>query len=301
MVGVAHASDGGGSIRIPAACCGLFGLKAQRGRVSLMPDPQHWYGLSVSGCLSRSVLDSAIFYDAVRGPAPGDAHAAPEPAMSFVEAARTRPERLRIAYSTKPTLPAPVASEVKQAVHDTAEVFRALGHEVRERDPEWGFQLDSFLPRYLAGIHDDVARVAHPEQLERRTRALARFGRLLHGRPLRHALAAEAKHAGRINRVFEEFDVLMTPTLARLPERVGRWEGQGAVRTMNGIPRYVPFTTPWNLIGQPAAAVPAGVASGGLPLSVQLAGRPGDETTLISLSAQLEAERPWADLRPPVS
>ena len=301
MVAAAHASDGGGSIRIPAACCGLFGLKPQRGRVSLMPDAEHWYGLSVFGCLSRSVLDSAIFCDAVRGHVDGDAHFAPEPRTSFTEAARMPPGRLRIAFSTKPIAPGPVADEVKKAVHDTADLLRSLGHDVRERDPTWGFQLPAFLPRYLAGIRDDVARMPHRDRLEQRTRRLAAFGERLRKRPLQRSLAAERKRAARLGRLFADFDILMTPTLARLPVEADRWHGAGAVRTINGVSRYVPFTSPWNVMGQPAAAVPAGFSSEGLPLSVQLAGRTGDEITLLSLSAQLEAERPWADRRPPVS
>jgi amidase len=301
MVGVGHASDGGGSIRIPAACCGLFGLKPQRGRVSLMPDPQHWYGLSVFGCLSRTVLDSALFLDAVRGPAPGDAHTPPEPASSFVDAAKARPDRLRIALSTKPIQPGPVAQELKDAVHRTADLLRGLGHEVREQNPKWGFQLGAFLPRYLAGIHDDGARLPHPEKLEPRTRTLMRWGRMLHGRALRRAIAAEEKHVRRVQETFKEFDVLITPTMARLPVSADAWKDKGAFTTINGVARYVPFTTPWNLTGQPAASVPAGFSENGLPLSVQLVGRPADETTLITLAAQLERERPWGDRRPPVS
>jgi amidase len=301
MVSVAHASDGGGSIRIPAACCGLFGLKPQRGRVSLMPDAEHWYGLSVFGCVSRTVGDTALFLDVVRGHVDGDAHTVPEPPTSFVEAAGTPPGRLRIAFSTKPIAPGPVADEVKKAVHDTADVLRSLGHDVREQDPSWGFQLPSFLPRYLAGIRDDANRMAHPERLEQRTRRLAGFGERLRKRPLRSALRAEQKHARRLGALFEDFDVLMTPTMARLPVEADRWRGKGTVATIAGVARYVPFTTPWNLTGQPAAAVPAGFAPEGLPLSVQLVGRPADETTLLSLSAQLEAERPWTDRRPPVS
>ena len=301
MVGIAQASDGGGSIRIPAACCGLFGLKPQRGRVSLMPAARHWHGLSVAGCVSRTVLDSALFYDVVRGPSPGDADSAPEPPISFVEAARTPPRRLRIAVSTKPIQPGPVAGEVKDGVRATAQLLRDLGHDVQEQDPSWGIQLGAFLPRYLAGIREDALAMPHPERLERRTRALVRYGRLLDGWALRRALAAESKLAARLGRLFEDFDVLMTPTLARLPVRAGRWDGKGVLTTVNGISGYVPFTTPWNLTGQPAAAVPAGFSEGGLPLSVQLVGRPADETTLISLAAQLESERPWAESRPPLS
>jgi len=237
----------------------------------------------------------------VSGHVEGDAHRAPEPATPFAEAARTPPGKLRIAFSTKPTAPGPVADEVKRAVHDTAEVLRSLGHEVTEQNPSWGFQLPAFLPRYLAGIRDDANRMAHPERLEQRTRRLAGWGERLRKRPLRRALAAEQKHARRLGTLFERFDVLMTPTLARLPVEAGRWQGKGAIATINGVARYVPFTTPWNLTGQPAAAVPAGFSLEGLPLSVQLVGRPGAETTLLSLSAQLEAERPWDDRRPPVS
>jgi amidase len=266
-----------------------------------MPDAEHWYGLSVFGCLTRTVLDSAIFCDVVRGHVDGDRHLVPEPPMTFTDAARTTPGRLKIAFSTKPIQPGRVAPEVKKAVHDTGELLRSLGHDVRERDPSWGLQLPAFLPRYLAGIRDDAARMAHPERLEQRTRRLVALGERLRKRPLRRALEAERKHAERIGTLFAEFDVLMTPTMARLPVAAERWQGEGALTTINGIARYVPFTTPWNLTGQPAVAVPAGFWEEGLPLSVQLVGRRADETTLLSLSAQLEAERPWAHRRPTVS
>jgi amidase len=301
MVGIAEASDGGGSIRIPAACTGLFGLKPQRGRISLMPDPQHWYGLSVAGCVSRTVRDTALFMDVVSGGAEGDAHAAVDPVMPFVQATEHRPARLRIAWSTKPIQPGPVDEQVRAAVESMAELLRGLGHDVREQDPAWGLQLPAFLPRYLRGIRDDAARLPHTERLEARTRSLVRMGRMVSDRRLRKALAAERKHAQRLGQTFEIYDVLMTPTLSRPAERVGKWEGKGALLTLNGEARYVPFTTPWNLTGQPAAAVPAGFTPGGLPLSVQLIGRPHDEVTLLGLAAEIEAERPWAKARPPVS
>jgi amidase len=231
----------------------------------------------------------------------GDTHSAAEPSTSFFEAASTPPGKLRIAFSTKPIAPGPVSEEVKKAVLDTAEVLRSLGHDVREQNPSWGFGLPAFLPRYLAGIRDDANRMAHPDRLEQRTRRLVGFGERLRKRPLQRAIRAEAKHARRLGALFEDFDVLMTPTMARLPVEAGRWRGKGTVSTINGIARYVPFTPPWNVTGQPAAAVPAGFSPEGLPLSVQLVGRPSDETTLLSLSAQLEAERPWTDRRPPVS
>jgi len=301
MVGVAHATDGGGSIRVPAANCGLFGLKPQRGRVSLMPDPQHWHGLSVAGCVSRTVRDTGLFLDVVSGPAEGDAHTAVAPVMPFAEAAKHRPARLRIAWSTKPIQPGPVDAEVRRAVSETADLLKGLGHDVREQDPNWGLQLPAFLPRYLRGLRDDGVRLPHAERLEARTRSLIRSGRLISDRRLKSALAGEAKLARRLGQTFEAYDVLMTPTMARPAEKVGRWEGRGMIWTLNSVARYIPFTTPWNVTGQPAAAVPAGFTPGGLPLSVQLIGRPHDETTLISLAAEIEAERPWAERRPPVS
>ena len=180
-------------------------------------------------------------------------------------------------------------------------MLRSLGHDVREQNPSWGLQLPGFLPRYLAGIRDDANRMAHPERLEQRTRRLAGFGERLRKRPLQRPCEPSRSMCGASARLFDEFDVLMTPTMARLPVEADRWQGEGAAMTINGVARYVPFTTPWNLTGQPAAAVPAGFSPEGLPLSVQLVGRPADETTLLSLSAQLEAERPWSDRRPPVS
>jgi amidase len=298
LAGIATANDGGGSIRIPAACCGLFGLKPQRGRVSLLPDRSHWHGLTVAGCLSRSVLDTALFLDVVSGHADGDADVAPAPPTSFVDAARCSPGKLRIAVSTKPVTPVPVDQAVKGAVADTAGLLRGLGHDVREQNPAWGMVPATWTTRFLAGTNHDVKRVPHPQRLERRTRTLARWGSFLDGRMLERALAAEAKHAARLGRLFEDVDVLLTPTVARPSLPAGKWEGRGAFWTLNGEGRFTPFATPWNVTGQPAAAVPAGFTEDGLPLSVQLVGRPGDETTLLSLAGQIEAERPWAGRRP---
>jgi len=293
LVGVASASDGAGSIRIPAAYCGLFGLKPQRGRVSLMPDPDHWYGLSVAGCLSRHVLDSALFLDAVSGPAAGDADRAPL-AGSFVDAARSRPDRLRIAVSTRPFAPARVDEPVHRAVHETAELLRSLGHKVRERDPDYGTVGSVLMARYLRGIHVDAVRMPRRQRLERRTRGMARLGGLVSERAIAKARAAEPRHAARINSLFEDHDVLLTAVTARLPVEVGRWEGKGALRTLLGNVVTYPFTGVWSTTGQPAAAVPAGFADDGMPLSVQIVARPNDEETLISLAAEIESERPWA-------
>jgi amidase len=296
------ASDGGASIRVPAALCGLFGLKPTRGRISTRPDPEHWHGLTVFGGLARSVLDAALFDDAVRGPAPGDAHTPPEPEISFSGAARREPGRLCVALSLKGVLPGiKAAPAARRAVEETAGLLRSLGHQVVERDPKYGQLLPDIMPLYLAGIADDAAKLEHPERLEPRSRRMAAIGRRLHGRALRRARRSQSSVAERINAIFADHDVLLTPVTAAQPEAVGRWHGKGAVRTFNGSGPYVTYTAIWSYLGQPAAAVPAGFDQNGLPTAVQIVVPAGGETTLLSLAAQLERARPWANRRPPTS
>ena len=299
----ASASDGAGSIRNPAAFCGLFGLKPQRGRVPLAPDLDHWRGLSVKGCLTRTVADTAVFLDAVLARR-GEEGAPPPPERPYLEAARTPPERLRVALSVRPVraiAPPIVTDEVKGAVTATGELLRSLGHRVADEDPRYGLAGNNIPIRYLGGIADDVRRVPHPERLEARTRGFGRLGGLYPRSIVERARRAAERDAVRINALFDRFDVLVTPVIGEPPFEVGRWHGNGAVRTVLGMSRTYCFAPVWNHTGQPAAAVPAGFTADGLPLSVQLVGRPNDEATLISLAAQIEAERPWADRRPPIS
>ncbi len=302
MVPIASASDGAGSIRIPAASCGLFGLKPQRGRISWAPDIDHWNGLSAHGTVSRTVLDTALWLDVVSGGSeePG---APPPPERPFVESARTPPGKLRIVWSTKaPQAAAPpmVSDVAKVAVADTAEVLRGLGHEVTERDPAWGPIGNNITPRFLRGTAETFARVPHPERLERRTRGFARLGRLVPEGLFQRALRGVESDAARVNAIFDSFDVLVTPVMGGTALPVRRWEGRGAIRTILEMSRFYPFCVPWNHLGNPAMSVPSGFAADGMPLAVQVIGRPGDEATLLSLAAQLEAERPWADARPPI-
>jgi amidase len=302
LVPLASASDGAGSIRIPAASCGVFGLKPSRGRISLAPDLEHWNGMSVNGCLSRTVLDTALYLDLTSGDSPEPGAPAP-PDRPFVDYAKTAPGKLRIAYSTHPARSVPpgrVSEEVKGAVAETAELLRSLGHEVSERDPDWGTIGNQITARYLRGIHDDVARTPHQERLELRTRRIGQLGGLISDRALERVRgeAAERDRA-RLRPLFEQFDVLMTPVMGGTALPLRHWEGRSAARIMLGQVRFYPFTPAWNHLGNPAASVPAGFAADGLPLAVQLVGRPGDEGTLLSLAAQLEAERPWAADRPP--
>jgi amidase len=298
----ASASDGGGSIRFPAACCGLFGLKPQRGRVSLMPDAEHWFGLSVYGAVTRTVMDTALYLDATAGPAPGDAEAARLPDTTFAEAARRPPGKLRIAMSLRPAAIARVQPEVRRGVEETAELLRSLGHEVERVDPPYGFPLPLFLPRWLRGIHDDAAKLPYPKLLERRVRRLAQAGGLVSLDAVARARSREPGYTAKLaSAVFSDHDVLLTPTMPELPWRLMRWQGLGPVLTTNGAAAVVAFANVWNLTGQPAASVPAGFTDEGLPRAVQLVGRPHDEATLLSLAAQIEAERPWAGRRPPLA
>jgi amidase len=301
LVGAALGSDGAGSIRIPAAWCGLFGLKPQRGRVSMAPRPRAWYGLSVNGVLTRGVADTALFADVAAGAIAIDRDSAPAPAVAFAQAAATAPGRLRIAYSTR--VPFGMLSKLDgdagRALEETVELLRSLGHEVAERDPDYGADAaPAVLVRYLRGAHDDAAALPHPERLERRTRAIARLGGLVPRALLERSLAGEAELTRRLNRVLEDHDVLLTPSTATPPLRIGQLQGRGALWTFNAVAGMVPYNGVWNVTGQPAASVPAGFGSDGLPRAVQLVGRANDEATLLSLAGQLEAERPWAQQRP---
>lgn len=303
MVAIASASDGAGSIRIPASSCGLFGIKPQRGRVSLAPHVEHWNGLSANGCVSRTVLDSALYLDVVSGGS-SEPGAPPPQERPFVEAARTPPGKLRVAWSTAPpraAAPPIVSATAEGAVGETTELLRSLGHDVAQQGPNWGGIGNNITPRYLRGIAEELAEVPHPERLERRTRGFGRLGRLIPDGLFERALAAREADAARVNAIFDSCDVLMTPVMGDTAIPVRRWESRGAIPTVLGMSRVYPFCVPWNHLGNPAMSVPAGLGANGLPLAVQIIGRPGDEATLLSLAAQLEAERPWADARPPIS
>jgi amidase len=297
LVPIALGSDGGGSIRIPSAFCGLFGLKPQRGRVPLAPMADHWYGCTVFGGLGRSVLDVALFDDTIRGPVPGRSAGTFAPEISFAAAARREPARLRIAASLKPAIPGvnPSAQAIT-AVEQTSELLRSLGHQVSEYSLDYGQLLSTFTPRWAAGIHEDAQ--THNDGLDRRTRRMSTIGRRLGGRALRHSINREPAIAQRLNAVFNGYDLVMTPTTAAPPPPAEISRGAGALRSFHQASPYVCYTPPWNYVGQPAASIPAGYDGDGLPMAIQLAGPPHSETTIISLAAQLEAARRWTQQHP---
>ena len=292
LCAAATGSDGGGSIRIPASCCGLVGLKPQRDRISLAPLPEHWYGLSVAGFLTRRVADTALLVDVA---------AARPPERPLAEAAQTPPGKLRIALSFRLTFPTRVDPDVRSSVEGVAERLRGLGHEVVERDPGYGRALDGWIVRFLAGIVQDAQRLARPERLQRRTRGFVRMGGLVPSGLLERARRDEARHSARLGELFRDHDVLLTPTCARRPLDAAEWEGMSAPRTLVGMGIAYPFTAVWNVTGQPALSVPAPPASDGLPIGAQLVGPPESEGRLLSLAGQLESELEWPSRLPPLA
>jgi amidase len=297
---LALGSDGGGSIRIPAGWCGLFGLKPQRDRVSVAPHDDAWCGLSVNGPMARSVKDAALFLDVTTTPEAG-----PAPAGGFVAAAAREPGQLRIAVSTKVPPPFVVRAGKQQraALGQAGALLRDLGHVVIARDPDYPptALYANYAPRYFRGICNDVRSLPHPDRLEARTRNIARIGSLVSDRWMAAVRAGEAALAARIQSIFDDVDVVITPGNATGPSRIGAYQRCGALSTLLQASARVPFFEIWNLTGQPAAAVPWGLDRAGVPLSVQLVGRPHDEATLLALGAQIEAAKPWAHQRPPVS
>jgi amidase len=293
MVPAALGADGAGSIRIPAACCGLFGLKPSRDRVPRTPhdrDGSHWI---VFGALTRSVQDAAVTLDVL-----GD------DGQGFAPAAQTRPERLRIAVAPDfpPGTRGRLSDDVRAALDGTAAQLRSLGHTVvegkvglRARD------VPVIVGLILRGVRDLVAPAEQPQRLERRTRAFARPGALLSARTTERLLNAERAIAARLIAAFDDHDLLLTPVLSAPAVPAGIMEGRGATVTYLWETGWVPFTILWNITGQPAASVPAGFSREGLPLAVQIVGRPHEERTVLGLAAELEAERPWTERRPPVA
>jgi amidase len=295
LCGVALGSDGAGSIRNPAAWTGLFGIKPTRDRVPVAPHDDAWQGLSVNGPLGRTVADAALLLDATV--LDGDV-----PEGGFAAAAAHAPGPLRIAVSTKapPGALPRLGAEERRAVESTAALLRGLGHEVVERDPDYPATIwPAGFIRVLRGIADDVATsMPHPERLEPRTRRIAAVGRGIPERTVRWARSAEAAQHAQLARLWDDVDVLLTPAAADGPYPagvVGRW---GAATYLARSAERLTWMPVWNVTGQPAASVPAGLDDDGLPVGVQLVGRRGQDALLLALSAQIEAARPWADRRP---
>jgi amidase len=298
---IAHGSDGGGSIRIPASCCGVFGLKPSRGRVSSAPFTS-LEGLATAGPISRTVEDAAALLDVLEGYEPGDPWWAPPPERPFAEAIHELPDRLRIAVTTTPPITTPVDPVCVSAVHDAAGLLTELGHDVVEATPAWHepdlfhtflevWQVAPALypvgdPSLMTPLNRELAESAHMGSAADYARAVARLGAL----------------ARRTVAFWSEHDVVLTPTLALPPVPIG-WQDrvEGAIEQLLRSTAFTPFTAIANLTGLPAISIPLHWSSHNLPIGVQAIGPPAGDALLLRLAAQLETARPWADRRPQIS
>ncbi|QKZ16929.1 amidase [Streptomyces chartreusis] len=299
LVPAALGSDGAGSVRIPASWTNLIGIKPQRGRVSTWPRGESFKGITVNGTLARTVADAALLLDAAAGNHELDPHR--PPSIDAARAVGRDPGRLRIALALKPpftALPARLDPRVRARIVELGEKLSALGHHVEEADPPYGQIGLTFIPRATAGIAEWAGEVPSPALLDPRTRSAARLGRLLGGAPLRAARRAEAVLHRRIGRFYESYDVVLAPTTAAPPPRIGAMLGLGGFATDRAMIAACPYAWPWNVLGWPGVNVPAGFADG-LPVGGQLLGPANSEPLLISLAAQLETELRWHELWPP--
>jgi amidase len=295
MVPVALADDGGGSIRMPASNCGLVGIKPGLGVVPFPAGgPSALCGMTEFGPLATTVADLALTLDVLAGGVRWGRAGPPDGSGTGAYRSVAPPGRpLRIGVTAKPgALGVKVDAEVRTAMDRTAGALRDAGHQVVAADPPWrNGDAGPFLHRFFVGVAEEAAALDRAA-LEPRTRAEARAGRALRrARPV--PSGPPARVLARYRAWFEDHDVLLSPTLAAPPLRVGAYEGKGLTSTILGLTGYMPFTPPFNLVGFPAASVPAGTSAEGLPLGVQLAAAPGGEALLLSLARQLETLRPW--------
>ncbi|SNX65538.1 amidase [Streptomyces sp. TLI_55] len=299
LVPAALGSDGAGSVRIPASWTHLIGIKPQRGRISTWPRGESFQGITVNGTLARTVADAALLLDAASGNHALDPHR--PPSVDASGAARRDPGRLRIALALKPpftALPARLQPAVRAKVVQLAEQLAALGHTVEEADPPYGQIGLTFIPRATAGLAERVGDAPFPALLDRRTRDAARLGRLLGRAPLRAARRAEPVLHRRIGAFFRSYDVVLAPTTAAPPPRIGSMLPLSGFATDRAMIAACPYAWPWNVLGWPGVNVPAGFVDGGLPVGAQLLGPANSEPLLISLAAQLEAELRWHEAWP---
>lgn len=313
LVPMAHANDGGGSIRIPASCCGLFGLKPTRARNPLGPDfGDIFSGLVIDHAVTRSVRDSAALLDATAGPDVGDPYWAPPPARPFLQEVGVDPGRLRIAFTTAAPPGVKVHADCISALLDTAALCADLGHEVVEAAPEVNGELvtQSFMALWSAGCAWTIdglgfvtGRTPAQDQFEPLTWALYEMGRKQSASSYLLSLTFLQRVARDIARFLLKYDVWLTPTLGEPPVPLGTFDSpvEDPLRGLRRAEAFAPFTPICNATGQPAMSVPLYWNAQGLPVGVHFVARFGDEATLFRLAAQLESARPWAGRRPPVS
>lgn len=284
MVPVAIGGDGGGSIRIPAAICGLFGLKAQRGRISTAPYPHLWNNLGVIGPITKSARDLPLLYQILTGNEPSDQYPATADIAPSTITADTRP-RLRVGTSISVHLPGvKVATEHQAAVYKAASLLDGQRNEpVRLPTPT-----KAFMPLYFASIAEEVTLMDHPELVETRTKQLSRIGKLLPKQAKDFAVRQSADYEAQLDDLFEDFDIIITPVIAARPAPAGILTGTNAISAQIKAAPYAVFTALWNITGHPAISVPVGSsARDGLPVAVQLAAGKNQEALLIDAASYL--------------
>ncbi|MEZ4587410.1 MAG: amidase [Gemmatimonadales bacterium] len=333
IVPMASGGDGGGSIRIPASCCGIFGLKPTRARTPNGPDVgELWRGAVVEHVLTRSVRDSAAMLDAIAGPDVGAPYYPPPFARPLADEVEAAPGRLRIAWTSTPFLGTAVHPDCERALADAVELLDSLGHELVPASPpiDGPAFARSFLTMMCAELNADVVdaeqetgRRLRRADVEAATWLLILVGQALRADELAVANRALDRQTRAIGGLFEDYDLLLTPTLASPPFAIGALQPTARERTLMGVLgrfgsgrlvrmanvldelagkvfEWIPYTPVFNMTGQPAMSVPLSWNEAGLPVGVQVVGRYADEATLIRLAGQLERARPWADRRPPL-
>lgn len=302
LVPVAQGSDGGGSIRIPASCCGLVGLKPTRGRISGHPMYGDPVGLSTAGPIARTVRDAAALLDVLAGRRPGDPSWAPPPSSTFLAACDRDPGRLRVARFITPVITdAPVDPDCVTAWEDASRLLESLGHEVVD--------VEVPLPREAVPVFETcwavltALSVVPPERehlLRPLTRWLAARGRAVSGPEFGLAIGEVRRYAAAALTALAPYDAVLTPTLATLPPPVGALRDDAdPAADFEAQKRFTPWTSAWNVTGMPAVSLPLHWSGDGLPVGVMLAARPAEEPLLLALAAQVEAAAPWAERRPP--
>ncbi|TIC88016.1 amidase [Nocardioides sp. GY 10113] len=305
LVPVAQGSDGGGSIRIPASCCGLVGLKPSRGRISGFPMYGDVTGLSTSGSIARTVADAAALLDVLAGRRAGDPYWAPEPSGTFLAAAGREPGRLRIAVFDTPAIAAaPVDPEVTRAFEETCGLLVSLGHAVEGVPvpiPPEAVSTFEIAWAVLTALSTVPLAAEQRALIRPLTRWLGEWGESISGPQFGLAIGQLRRYAAEALVALAPYDAVLTPTLATTPLPVGALRDDADPRAdFEAQKRFTPWTSAWNVTGMPAISLPLHMSADGLPIGMMFAARPAEEELLISLAAQLEAALPWKDRRPPL-
>jgi len=295
---VAQGSDGGGSVRIPAACCGLVGIKPSRGRITTAPSAgEGWAGLSTTGPIARTVRDAALMLDAMAGMMPGDPYAARPHTRPFVEEVSAHPKKLRLAFINHSAL-GPVDDQTLAALESACGAFREMGHSIERLTLDPGAMLVKFA-RVIVSASVSALNIPNPELLEPAARGTYEWGAKISAADYIRAVTGMHNTAREIIHTLMPYDALIAPTLTRPAVRLGTLPSNPETGA-DEIYGWIAFTFPFNSTGQPAVSIPNGFSKSGLPLALQIVGRPGDEAGIIALAAEFERARPWKDKHPPI-